>query len=479
MRKRTNGASRRSSRSSAATPARMAALAVLIEAEQRDAYTREVLKTARSRWNLDARDDAFAQRLALGVTATVGCLDDLLAQHLDKPGKVSPRVRMALRLAVFELLYLSTPTEVAVSQGVELVRSQASAAASLANAVLRRVALAAPGFLAASDAAADQRGIVQEARGAGLPVWLARSIVASIGEDRMRLLCTAQLDPAPIAFHVHPGCEDPRIAMDSIERFPGCIVPSHPSSLLRSGLLDDASLVVSDEHAQLVATLATRAGSCLEIGAGRGTKTFVMACQALRAGFGGRHHVAVDLFEGKCSQNLARFAAAGFSGIEAYAGDATDLDIVLRPLDERAGATVRFDTVLVDAPCSGTGTMRRHPEIPWRLTRRDVEHELPSLQLQLLRAAARRVDAGGELVYATCSVLRSENVEVVEAFLSSEEGSGFSLASVADVQMLHQPGFEDALARVRSLAGEDGFLQSIPCAGAADGHFCARLVRCS
>ena len=85
------------------------------------------------------------------------------------------------------------------------------------------------------------------------------------------------------------------------------------------------------------------------------------------------------------------------------------------------GEPVKFDTVFIDAPCSGTGTMRRHPEIPWRLTEKDVTVELPKLQLTMLKEAAARVAAGGELIYATCSVFDEENTQVVEAFLNSPE----------------------------------------------------------
>lgn len=87
---------------------------------------------------------------------------------------------------------------------------------------------------------------------------------------------------------------------------------------------------------------------------------------------------------------------------------------------------VKFDTVFIDGPCSGTGTMRRHPEIPWRLTENDVTTDLPKLQLTMLKEAAARVAAGGELIYATCSVFDEENTQVVDAFLNSPEGAGLA-----------------------------------------------------
>ena len=104
----------------------------------------------------------------------------------------------------------------------------------------------------------------------------------------------------------------------------------------------------------------------------------------------------------------------------------------------------KFDTVFIDAPCSGTGTMRRHPEIPWRLTEKDVTVELPKLQLTMLKEAAARVAAGGELIYATCSVFDEENTQVVDAFLASPEGAGFSVAPLSEAQILQLPEFDQA-----------------------------------
>ena len=127
-----------------------------------------------------------------------------------------------------------------------------------------------------------------------------------------------------------------------------------------------------------------------------------MMCQAKRAGYE-RQHTALDLHDRKCDQNLARLHKAGIQGVRTVSGDACELDEVLTSFDAMLGEPVKFDTVFIDAPCSGTGTMRRHPEIPWRLTEKDVTVDLPKLQLTMLKEAAARVAAGGELIYATCS----------------------------------------------------------------------------
>lgn len=118
------------------SPARRLALDILLDVGRRDAFARDVLNANTSLKNLDERDAGFTRRLVLGVTATSGCLDDFLQQCSDPKTRFNPRVRCALRIALFELLYLDAPANVAVSQGVELVRSQSRGAAGLANAVL-------------------------------------------------------------------------------------------------------------------------------------------------------------------------------------------------------------------------------------------------------------------------------------------------------------------------------------------------------
>lgn len=431
------------------SPARRAALRVLVDAERGDRYVRDAFNADAHIAELDARDRGLALRLALGVTATSGCLDEALNAYITKPKKVAPRVRWALRIAAFELLYLGTPAEVAVSQGVELVRSCARSAAGLANAVLRRVASGRDAYLAAEDADSEERELVRLARSGGLPVWLVRAVVEARGGDAARELVAAELEPAPLAVCVNPRVTSLESVGGAACELPGCLSDVDGPALLASGALERADAVVSDLNAQAVAHLAARSGSLLEIGAGRGTKSFVIAAACRRAGVA-HEHVAVELSEGKCALNRERLAAAGLdAGVTVFAGDACDLDSVLLPLDEAAGERRLFDTVLVDAPCSGTGTMRRHPEIPWRLDPQDALYGLPELQLRMLTEAARRVAPGGRLIYATCSVLAAENEDVVSTFLSSAEGKRFAL---------------DGTPR-----------QTLPASGSYDGHFSAQF----
>lgn len=463
------------------SPARAVAFSCLMEASESSCPVRDVLDRSDVLQGLDHRDAGLARRLALGVTATAGCLDEVLDRSLDHPNRVSARVRMALRIPVFELLYLGRAPEVAVSQGVELVRSQAKGATGLANAVLRRVAEGREPYLAAGDVPEGERSLVRLARSSGMPVWLVRELEASLGDGGARELCACELEQAPTAIHLNAFRSDGsmeawRRAAGPGDLLPGCLVPADARTPIASGAFERADAVASDLHAQLIATAATRPGTCLEIGAGRGTKTFVMACQERRAGIE-RTHVALDLSAPRCRQNEERLARADISGVEVLAGDACELDAALAPVDTSAGRRILFQTVLVDAPCSGTGTMRRHPEIPWRLHERDVSDVLPSLQLSLLEEASRRVDRGGELLYSTCSVLVREDAEVVEAFLASEAGRDFFREPVSSAPIFALPDFSEAGGLLREAESSSGSVLFAPCPKGFDGHFCARLVR--
>ena len=456
------------------TAARRAAFHVLVATYERDAFIRDVLKSSPQVSSLPVRDKAFAQRLALGVVATRGTLDDQLDRYLDKPSKVSPKVRTALRIAAFEILYMSTPDAAAVNQGVELVRMVAKPAAGMANAVLRRVVDRREQFLAG-----DGDKMVAAKHAAGLPSWLGSFLFCDLGAQDFFDLCESQLEPAPIYIQTNSYHDDQlgdAAQMGAVmQPIPGCYKLANTANLQQSECLAQFDCVVSDIASQAIAAAATRPGSCLEIGAGRGTKTFHMLSHAHRMGID-HTHVAVDLFESKCQLNVERLEQAGMPCVQTVSGDARNLDVILN-CSNVCDASTLFDTVFLDVPCSGTGTMRRHPEIPWRLTSDELTHEIVPLQLKLLEAAAAHVACDGELIYATCSVLSCENEQVVEAFLETDLGKQFELVPVQDAFAFTQTGYASARTWVRDRSVHEGMFATHPALNQGDGHFCARLHR--
>jgi 16S rRNA (cytosine967-C5)-methyltransferase len=462
---------------------------LLAEVRRRDARAREVMRSSGALDGLDARDRAFAARIVFGVVACRGALDEAIGASLAR-GHLEPRVRDALRAASFEILHLSTPTAAAVDQGVRLVREVAPRASGLANAVLRRVAGLRPEVDAAREMVAEGTADAAAcARAAGLPLWLAEELAASRGDDALRGIAACQLEPAPVYVAANPFGGHAGDGIDALlegaglahrgAELPGSAIVDDGGELARSGLVEDVTLVVADLSAQAVCRIAAPAPgrSLLEVGQGRATKTILIAAATSALG-GEARIVSGDVDEAKVALARERLLRAGLPDVACVAIDARDLAAPDASLPGELRGT--FDTVFVDAPCSGTGTMRRHPEIAWSLAPASVDPadaaSLPALQLAILKAASARVAEGGTLSYSTCSVLRQEDEGVIEAFLASQEGRGFARASVADapaVAALDAPARSQVLASVSA----EGAFVSVPSLGGPDGHFCARLVR--
>lgn len=432
---------------------------------------------------LSPEDRALAFRLVMGVAGAAPVLDGIIDSCLKRPSSLEPRVRDALRISCYELCYMDTPQAVAASQGVELVRSVTPRAAGLANAVLRRVARElrpqveeARAALLAGHATPEQLSLAS-----CVPAWLVRKLAEQRGSVAAHQLCAAQLEPAPVYVAANAlRCDGPTLqallADKGMEPSPvaglaGSFALGNPALLPPSGLVDDVSLVVADVSAQLVCRIAApeQPDALLEVGQGRGTKSILLA-----AGEGITHPSridAIDTVPSKVRLACARMETAGLASVvypQVFDGCALGGPELPAELDRV------FDTVLVDAPCSGTGTIRRHPEIAAHLSEADLS-ELTKLQLQLLTAASARVCPGGTLVYATCSVLREEDEDIVQAFLASEAGASFMRAPVSEAPACAS---DPALAQLVSAAQTDeGYLLTIPAQAAGDGHFCARLLR--
>lgn len=406
-------------------PARRAALRLFSECRRRDARARDLLREAPAMAELDPRDRALATRLVLGAIAACGEVDRVVTSHLRARSALEPLVRDALRIAAFEILYLDTPAQVAVSQGVELVRSASRRAAGLGNAVLRRVADEDAPALGVARARVESGGFTAAdlQRIGGLPGWLAERAMADLGPEAAAAYAAGALEPACASVAANAakhGVDECRelLAEAGCEPEPGPVAGSfvlgRPSALAPSGLVESCDVLPCDLAAQdVVASLCIRLGqSVLEVGQGRGTKSVLMAAAGARL-------TSVEVDAKKCALAAARMKAADVDGrVECVCDDGREL----------ARVDSAFGLVFVDAPCSGAGTLSRHPEIAWSLKEDDLA-DLAELQLQILRRAATRVADGGRLAYSTCSIFRQEDEDVVDAFLASPEGARFCLVS--------------------------------------------------
>lgn len=434
------------------SPARRAALALLGERRRRGARARDLLRGSEALAGLDERDRGLVTRLVLGVAAAEGALDAMIDAHLRSGGRLEPRVRDALRVSAFELVYLGTRGDVAVSQGVELVRSVAPRAAGLANAVLRRVSEGDVGRAAAARerVAAGSFGVADLALAGALPEWLAERALSSLGPDRAAAWAGGALGPAGAWVAANRMRHDADRVIDLLADagckpeagpLPGSVRLGAPACLAPSGLVERADVIPCDLAAQEVALAAApKPGErVLEVGQGRGTKTLLLEGVACSAG-GPCEVFAVEVSPHKSELSRRRMESAGVADhVRCVCADG-------RELPDDIGV---FDLVFLDAPCSGTGTLARHPEIAWSLLP-DAPAGLAALQGELLASASARVAPGGRLVYATCSVLAEENDAVVQAFLGSSAGTGFELvrSGLTDVAVGRDTHYHAHLLRV-------------------------------
>jgi 16S rRNA (cytosine967-C5)-methyltransferase len=402
-------------------------------------------------------------RLVYGTLAWQGYLDEGIRACGQKPERLDDAILTLLRLALFQLAKLSrVPEFAAVDSAVELAKSvRRGAAAGLVNAVLRR-------FLRQGKSVPlpprDEDACGHLAVSLSHPRWLVERWSAELGAAEAEALMRANNQAAPTVLRVNGARGD----RDSLRRWlaaEGVAVRDcrfSPDALIVESRADPLALPgfsaglfhVQGEASQLVASLlGARPGArLLDLCAAPGGKATHLAAQ-----LGGRGAVVA------ADRSLAGIAllrqTARRLGVEA-----TTQAVVADGRAVPFGPRATFDGVLLDAPCSGLGTLRQHPEIRWRRRPHELT-DLAALQSALLGAAAALVKRGGALVYAACTLAREENERVVEAFL----------AAAADFQLDDPRPWLPAPAR--ALVAEPGFLRTFPHRDGLDGFFAARLKR--
>ncbi len=448
-------------------PARRVALRVIARVRRGGSWAHEVLSAELGDSRLDERDAALATRLAYGTVEMGGVIDEVLARHLKRLSGVQPKVLDALRLSTYELLCLRTPAHVAVDQGVEMVGRIAPRAKGLANAVLRRIAEEAPKF-PFGDADVDPEAL---ARLTGFPYWLAKRLTEDLGWDAASRMMRAHAAPAPLYLAHNPFKGDEasllqRLQMAGASPEPfgpaGCIRCGSASAVLRSGVLAEGHAIVADAAAQAVVAMMPLAQGMrvIDVAAGRGGKSALMHFSAARSGFS-IDVVATDIHGFKTEVIAERMQQLGVPRVTTACVDASDPEAL-----SAISGPGTADMVLVDAPCSGTGTLRRHPDKRWRLEPAQIA-EMAALGAKLLASAAGLVHPDGFMVYSTCTVIPEENTGVVHGFLDSSAGEGFE---VVDLTTHAVDPFGESIIR-------GGSFQTIPEIDGFDGHFAALLRR--
>lgn len=448
-------------RKSNATPARLAALDVVRTVRERNAFAQDVIAQVIDKSTMSVEDRAFATLLALGTVSARGTLDEIIDRALDTPEDIFRETRDALQISTYELIFLGKEAHAAVDQGVEMVKSfSPGPAARVANAVLHKIVRLRIDF-PFGNPATDLDAL---ARTQAFPTWMAKKLMEEMGPQAAIEFMRASNEQAPLYVAVNACKVDDDHVLKAFERaeeevqpvalgdmnVQGCLRVPESRALLVPALarqLDQGKILVSDAAAQMVAANVLpdeKPESVLEIGAGRATKTILLQSNACRK-YGSQieEYVTIDNHAYKTRLLEKRAEQYGVVVTEAFTGNALELDNIM---PDRM-----FSFIFVDAPCSGMGTLRRHPEIRWRTSEEDLAGFVET-QLGMLKAAAGHVAPGGALAYSTCTVTREENVGVVKAFLESEEGAGFTLDQLCGRNCLATrlaPGSSDAHFAVR------------------------------
>jgi 16S rRNA (cytosine967-C5)-methyltransferase len=398
---------------------------------------------------LPDRDRALMRRLVATILRRLGTLGHVLSRLLDRgmPGD-APRAQSALLIGAAQILWMDVPDHAAVDLSVRLVQSDRRAAkyAGLVNAVLRRCAR-------------EGEGLIAEVREQmlDLPPWLAKRWVAHYGETAAREMAAAI---------GHEPSLDLTVKADAAQwasRLHGEVLPTgsvrtllHGSVTMLPGF-SDGQWWVQDAAAALPARLfGDVAGKTIvDLCAAPGGKTAQLA-------LAGANVIALDRSPartGRLRDNLARLSLQA----EAVVADACEW----QGADEGG-----YDGILLDAPCTSTGTIRRHPDVAWLRQEGDIA-QLVGLQTRLLQKAASLLKPGGMLVYCTCSLEPEEGEAAIAALLAAEP------------DLHRRPIAPSEVGGLTELINSDGDLRTLPChlphsdprfAG-LDGFYAARLVR--
>nr|WP_245552290.1 transcription antitermination factor NusB [Nocardia aobensis] len=391
---------------------RLVARDVLRAVRERDAYANLVLPVLLREYGLSGRDAAFATELAYGSCRAMGVLDAVIAECAGRPiAEIDGPLLDVLRLGVYQLLRTRVGSHAAVDTSVDLVRTESgSGKAGFVNAVLRRAAARTPEQWVEDLAPRDPIG--RAAFEFGHPVWIAQAFADALGAraGELRDLLAAD-DERPIVHLVaRPGditAEELALVSGGEEgRWSPYAVYLDSGDPGQLEAVREGMAAVQDEGSQLVALSLTRApllgadgGRWLDLCAGPGGKT------ALLGALADIDRYRVDAVEpAEHRAELVRKATRGLP-VSVHVVDGRD-----------SGLEPGYDRILVDAPCTGLGALRRRPEARWRRTPADVR-DLTTLQSQLLTAAWDLLRPGGVVVYSTCSPHLAETVSVVSDFV--------------------------------------------------------------
>jgi len=418
------------------SPARTAALDILMRIEKDGAFSSALLPQFEE--TLSEKDSALCHEITLGVLRRKLYLDAVI-DKLSKGKRLDLEIRIAVWIGLFQLIYLDrVPAHAAIDESVKLaLRAKKRSAKGFVNAILR--SFQREPFIPQFDDSIEELSI-----SASHPQWLVERWITQFGFEGAQKLCKANNERPAAAFRV----VDPR-TLDRLEPFlaEGTIRRSEfvDGAFLGNGFTLSDGVYFQEEGSQLVANGVVAEGgeTILDVCAAPGGKTTLIAASARNVVAGDVHSNRVELLK-RTSENL------NAKNVRIVQYDARQP----LPFAERS-----FDVVFVDAPCSGTGTIRHNPEIRYSITDDDI-NELSRKQRIILQNASELVRVGGKLIYSTCSLEREENETVCMDFEQTNQY------------------FERAEPKVpQRFLTDDGFARTLPNRDNMDGFFIAVFER--
>lgn len=440
------------------SPSREAAFDILLRVEQQQAFASELLHSDRVD-KLSQPNRALCTELVMGTLRWRSRLDFGIGEVSSQPlKKLDPEVLTALRLGAYQLAFLRLPARAAVNESVDLVkRARRRYSVPFANAVLRK--LAAKPELMEPVLPPGPKTVPDIAALYAHPLWLVERWAAAYGLQTAEQICSFDQQVPETALRLREASAEKELLGEGIELKPGALLTSArrvvKGDVTQTRAFRERRVTIQDEASQLIGLLVGTGERLLDCCAAPGGKTAILAERNPEAEI-----IAADLHPHRAALLQERLAFA--PNVTVMAADALNLPVC-----------GYFDRVLVDVPCSGTGTLARNPEIKWHLVAEDFA-ELHALQVRILTAVTQHVRRSGRLVYSTCSLEAEENVKVVEGVLQSH--SEFKLVDCRGaLQRLRDQG-ELAWEDVNSLL--DGkYLRTIPGVQPSDGFFAAVLEK--
>jgi 16S rRNA (cytosine967-C5)-methyltransferase len=451
------------------SPARKVAYEILRRVEAEGAYASDLLHADLGA-NVKPEDAALATEIVLGVLRWRRQLDFLLARHLKKPvERLDLPVAIALRMGTYQLRFLDrVPASAAVNESVEIVKqARKTSAATLVNAVLRRVAAeakeGAERFLTRGENPAERLGVLHSH-----PTWMVERWLGRLGEANTAALLQANNRAPHLSCAIHneaergaiiQGLEGSRLRIEAGRLLRSAFGVS-AGSPARSEAFRAGKISIQDEASQTIPLLLdVQVGDrVLDLCAAPGGKTPPLVRGVGKTGMvvaGERHAHRLRAMR----EQMKRLGLASVRLVELDAEKSLPF-----------GAA--FDRILVDAPCSGSGTVARHPEIRWRLKPEQLK-EFHELQVMLLSNALDRLAVGGRLVYSTCSMEPEENEEVVaEALKKHGDVRRVGAQASRAIEALLADGVN-----ANSLFDGAGDFRTMPHIHATDGFYAAILEK--